>query len=172
LDTLHQPYKQIVKLNWKSWYEFRENYVLTGDFYWLMPVALGGNFNFNYLFSKGDFTPYVTGGLGMEYVYNDKDFFNSYNTEIKADTKRYSGPSLNIGLGYLVFRTYDIHLFGQLTYNVIFNDDMDNGITAEIGTVYRPVKKEAEAGKTSCWTTGLYVLGGLLIVDLLIASAH
>jgi hypothetical protein len=131
LDTTATEHGQFIRIKWKSWYEFRENMVFSVDAHWLALASFGATFNYHYLFSTKDFTPYAITGLGLEFVYNDK------SSDIVNDSKRYSGPLLNLGLGYLGFRTYDIHFFLQATYSITFNSDRDNGVVLELGSVYR-----------------------------------
>jgi hypothetical protein len=166
-DTTEVNYSQFIKLNWKSWYEFRENMAFSVDAHWLTSASFGATFNYHYLFSTKDFTPYAITGLGLEYVYNDK-FLDDAD-----DSKRHSGPMLNAGLGYLGFRTYDIHFFLQAAYSITFNSDLDNGVVLELGSVYRPAPKPDQKSESVTGFTKVMIgCGALLILTMIIGSVN
>ncbi len=159
--TLKQPYSQMVRLDWLNYWEFRQNLMLGFEGAWALPNVIGGDIDVQYLFNNSDYTPFMGGGLGIQYV---GDLSDSSTT-----AKRHSGPALNLQGGMILFRTYDVHVMARAQYQVVFDSDVDNGLTFDVGIIYRPSEKRESSGWGSFW--GYYLLGALLI-SVIGAAAH
>lgn len=128
--STRQRYSQMVRISWLNSWEFRENLMLGVDGSWALPNVVGADINLQYLFTRSDFSPFVGGGAGIQLVVPLDDSLDN--------SKRNSGPALNAQAGMIFFRTYDIHVVAKTQYQIVFNSDMDRGITYDLGVVYRP----------------------------------
>lgn len=150
-----QAYRQMIKITWLNTWEFRENLILGFDLVWAAPHAIGGDLNMQYLLNRSDFTPFLGGGLGLHFVRGDDG---------GDSDKRNSGPALNLQGGMILFRTYDVHVIARAQYHMVFNSDLDNGPSFDVGVVYQRREKEKEgSGWGSFWK---YYLLGILFVSL------
>jgi hypothetical protein len=157
-----QRYSQLVRLGWLNSWEFRENMMLSFDGQWAVPYVIGGDINLLFLFSKSDFSPFLGGGLGITYVGTTDDS--------ASDSKRNSGPAVNIQGGMIFFRTYDIHLVTRAEYQVVFNSDTDRGMAFDVGVVFRPREKgERRSFWSSAW---VYILLGGIFLSVAGVSTH
>lgn len=162
--TEKQPHSAMIRLGWLNSWEFRENMMLGAEASWAIPNVLTGDIDLTYLFSKTDISPFAGGGLGLQYVVPLDD-----STD---ESKRNSGPALNVQGGLVFFRTYDIHLIARAQYQVVFNSDIDNGAIFDLGVVYRPKEKATTGGGgvwSSFWT---YYLIGALVVGVIGAASN
>jgi hypothetical protein len=129
-DLRTHGYDQIIRLTWLNTWEFRNNLQLGTDLVWNTPdMSFGADASLRYLFARGDYTPFVGGGLGLHYVHGD-------NLEDDGSAKRNSGPAVNAQAGMMLFRTYDVNVMVRAQYQVIFNEDIDNGIAADVGVSF------------------------------------
>lgn len=138
----------IMGFNWLNWYETPQfavefnfgylwslNAMATGT----IPdepsvIDYGANVSFFYLLSKGDFSPYVGGGLGPRFIM------------MEAGGQGYGanfGMGFNAGGGLVLLRTYDFHVIidGRFALNLaeIPNYQGPHGsFNFSIGVVYRP----------------------------------
>jgi hypothetical protein len=126
-------YAQMIRLTWLNTWEFRNNLQLGTDLVWSTPSAFGADASLRYLFNRGDYTPFVGGGVGLHYVHSDH-----YDdpADAPAKDKRNSGPALNAQGGVMLFRTYDVNVMLRGQYQVIFNSDIDQGIAADVGVSF------------------------------------
>lgn len=151
--TKKNSYGQMIKVTWLNTWEFRENIILGFDAAWAIPTAIGGDLNFQYLLKRSDFTPFVGAGLGLHFIVPD---------DSAASDKRNSGPALNLQTGMILFRTYDIHVQARAQYHVVFNSDLDNGPSFDVGVVYQKRdKEERSSGWGSFWK--YYLLGAVFL---------
>lgn len=145
---------RIIRLAFINSWEFRENYMMGFELNWGMPNVIGGDINMQYLFTRTDFSPFLGGGLGLQYVIPLDDTVYAY--------KENAGPALNIQGGMLFFRTYDIHLMARAQYQWIFNDDGDRGMVYDVGVVYRPDRRGSGWG--TFWK--FYLVGALILATV------
>lgn len=129
--TKTHDYTQMIRLTWLNTWEFRNNLQLGTDLVWSTPSAFGADASLRYIFSRGDFSPFVGGGLGLHYVHGD-----DYDNESMDPRNRNSGPALNAQAGMMLFRTYDVNVMLRGQYQVIFNTDVDQGIAADVGVSF------------------------------------
>jgi len=157
-------YSQIIGLNLINSFELKPNMSLNLELTGYIPVAMGGDVNYQYFFSKGDFTPFVGGGLGLYYVRADE-----HKNQNVDETKQNSGPTLNAQTGLLLFRTYNIRLMLRTQYRVVFNTDMDQGISWDMCILYNQNKGESGEAQNSnaAWKYGV-LFGALGVVMLAI----
>jgi hypothetical protein len=146
---------RIIRLAYLNSWEFRENFMMGFDLTWGMPNVVGGDITMQYLFTRTDFSPFVGGGLGMQYVVPLDDTLFAY--------KENAGPAVNAQAGMLFFRTYDIHLMARAQYQWIFNDDKDQGMIYDVGVVYRPDRKGG-SGWGTFWK--FYLVGVLILATV------
>lgn len=151
-----QLYSQMIRLAFLNSWEFREDMRLGMDLTWAMPNVVGGDINLHYLFSRRDFSPFVGGGLGIQYVIPLDDTTDSY--------KRNSGPAVSAQAGMIFFRTYDIHLVARAQYQVVFNEDVDQGMIYDVGVVYRPDRNSRGSGWGTFWK--FYLVGALIMATV------
>jgi hypothetical protein len=150
-------YSQLIRLTWLNNWEFRDNMMLGVEGVWTMPHAIGLDFNLRYLLGRGDYSPFVGGGLGLHYVRGDDD---------APSDKRNSGPALNAQAGMLLFRTYDVNLMLRGQYQVIFNSDVDQGVAVDVGVSIgnKDGEKPSREERHSAWAyVGVAALTLLLI---------
>lgn len=150
-----QRYTQMVRFAWLNAWEFRENLMLGVDAAWALPNVVGGDINLKYLFTRSDFSPFIGGGMGIQWVIPLDDSTDN--------RKRNSGPALSAQGGMIFFRTYDIHLIAKAQYQFVFNTDMDNGMTYDLGIVYRPGANSRGGFWSSFWK--IY-LAGILVASI------
>ena len=119
---------------------------------------VGGDINLKYLFTRPDFSLFIGGGMGIQWVIPLDDSMDG--------RKRNSGPALSAQGEMIFFRTYDIHLIAKAQYQFVFNTDLDNGMTYDLGIVYRPSANSRGGFRSSFWK--IYLAG---ILELSIAGA-
>ncbi len=90
-----------------------------------------------YLFTKTDFCPYVSGGLGFKQLFVYRDIAGY---ELDAETA--SGMGLNFGGGIIAFRTYDFRLMLGARYGINFAsppvfEGPHHSLQISIGLTYR-----------------------------------
>ena len=78
--------------------------------------------------SDGDVAPFVGAGLGVHPGPADDNGRN--------DRKRYMGPALNVNAGLFFMRTYAFSMFLRGQYGVIFDSDLDQKLSADIGMLW------------------------------------
>jgi hypothetical protein len=164
LDTTQ--YKQILITDWVNWFELPKDLVLDWDLHVGWGAELGTHFSLLKLFSRTDFAPYAGGGVGLDYVFPE-----SYEDNAN---KRNSGFALNAKAGMLFFRTYSFRLMLDAGYKIVFNDDVDQGVTANLGIMW----KKAKGGSTAAYdgggasrnpfVGGLAVVGGIVVAVLIV----
>ncbi|MCK4576326.1 hypothetical protein KAU34_07955 [candidate division WOR-3 bacterium] len=88
-----------------SGYTFFDTTVSASEFYPEISIF--------YLLSKGDFCPFVGGGMGMRFLTIEKDFF---------DMETATALGINLGGGIILFRTYDFRIVLDGRYSINFAD--------------------------------------------------
>jgi len=78
--------------------------------------------------SDGDVAPFVGAGLGVHPGPADDNGRN--------DRRRYMGPALNVNAGLFFMRTYAFSMFLRGQYGVIFDSDLDQKLSADIGMLW------------------------------------
>jgi len=161
LDTTQ--YKQILMTDWVNWFELPKDLVLDWDLHVGWGEELGTHFSLLKLFSRTDFAPYAGGGIGLDYVFPE-------TMERDNSNKRNSGFALNAKAGMLLFRTYSFRLMVDAGYKIIFNDDVDQGVTANLGIMWKkPKASESDGGGSkSPLVTALAIVGGVVVTILVI----
>ena len=138
---------QKIKLSAMYMYDFKENESLLIEAlgYFGQPASFGLNASYLKYQNKENFSPYIGGGLGLQWV----PFCAGYNCEeLKPKDHRRSGISLNAQVGYMMFRTYDINIMTRLQYHIILNSDFDQGIVVDVGLLKKPTPK-SESSRTA-----------------------
>jgi hypothetical protein len=158
---LHQ-YSQMIRFTWLNTWEFRNDLALGADVAWSTPNAFGADLNLRYLFGRGDYTPFLGGGIGLHYVGDDKN---------GDENKRNSGPALNAQGGMMLFRTYDVNVMLRGQYQVIFNSDLDHGPAIDVGVSFRNKDKSPGGGGSSSGGLGMWGYAGLGLLFLMIVGA-
>jgi hypothetical protein len=125
------PYDQMIRLTWLNTWEFRNDLQLGTDLVWSIPGDIGADASLRYLFNRGDFSPFIGGGLGLHY--EQADHYDDSNDD---PHKRNSGPALNVQAGMMLFRTYDVNVMLRGQYQVIFNTDVDQGVAVDVGVSF------------------------------------
>ena len=85
--------------------------------------------------SYGDVSPFVGAGLGVHPGPADDNGRN--------DRKRYMGPALNVNAGVFFMRSYTFSLYLRGKYGVIFDSDLDQKISADIGLLWHKGSDDA-----------------------------
>jgi hypothetical protein len=162
-------YRQMIRLTWLNTWDFRNNLQLGTDIVWNVPTSIGADASLRYLFGRGDYTPFVGGGLGLHYVRGDA------NNDIAEGGKRNSGPTLNAQGGMFLFRTYDVNVMLRGQYQVILNSDVDHGVAVDVGVNFgnkEGGKASASSGSGDGWSALEYVGAGVLtLIALSLISA-
>lgn len=128
-----QTFSQIIHLSLFGSWQFNNNLLLNTDIVWgiALPFAdFGIDGNLDYIFTRGDYSPFVGGGLGIHWVHPDD------GTDI-GGSKNNSGFTITPQVGMLLFRTYDVNVMVRVYYQVIFDTDMDKGVGLDIGFTFR-----------------------------------
>jgi hypothetical protein len=160
LDT--NQYKQILMTDWVNWFELPKDLALEWDLHVGWGAELGTHFSLLKLFSRSDFAPYAGGGIGLDYVFPE-DYENNPD-------KRNSGFALNAKAGMLLFRTYSFRLMVDAGYKIVFNDDVDQGVTANLGIMWKKRSSgNAGGGSGNPLITGLAIVGGVVVTVFVIA---
>jgi hypothetical protein len=154
-------YRQVLSTDVVNWFELPKDLVLDWDLHIGWGAEFGSHFALLKLFSRNDFTPYAGGGIGMDYVFPG-------DVENSSD-KRNSGFALNGRVGMLLFRTYDFRLSVDGGYKIIFNDDMDQGVTANIGITWKKRSGEDSGGGRNPFFTALAIIGGIVVTVTVIS---
>ncbi|MGB9720674.1 MAG: hypothetical protein ACPL28_04230 [bacterium] len=155
----------IMGFNWVNWYETSKFAVeFSGGYLWsLNAMATGGitdepsivdygaDISFFYLLSKGDFCPYLGGGLGPRFI-----LMESGNQGFGANF----GMGFNAGGGIVALRTYDFHIIIDARYHLniaeIPNYQGPHGaFNFSIGVIYRPKHKKGGCGG-GCMSGGCF----------------
>ena len=106
--------------------------------------------------SDGDVSPFVGAGLGVHPGPADDNGRN--------DRKRYMGPALNLNAGVLFMRSYAFSLYLRGKYGVIFDSDMDQKISADIGLLWH---KDDGASHSDVARANNSSIGGLAVLLVL-----
>ncbi|OGJ89725.1 MAG: hypothetical protein A2268_07010 [Candidatus Raymondbacteria bacterium RifOxyA12_full_50_37] len=155
-------YKQVLMTDFVNWFELPKDLVLNWDLHVGWGAELGTHFSLLKLFSRGDFAPYAGGGIGLDYVFADP--FDDPN-------KRNSGFALNGKVGMLFFRTYNFRLSLDAGYKIVFNDDLDQGITTALGITWKKRPPSETTQSRNPVTTVLAVIGGIVVTIFVIGVA-
>ena len=158
----------MIRMSWLNSWDFHNNFALGAELVWNVPSSFGADANLRYMFGRGDFTPFVGGGLGLHYVQGDEE------SGTGSENKRNSGPALNAQAGMLMFRTYDVNVMLRGEYQVIFNDDVDHGVAVDVGVTFgdKGAKSGGNNGNSgsSDWNALEYIgaaFGTLLLIGIL-----
>jgi hypothetical protein len=130
-DTTYKINKprQALDMGITWWYEFRQNLAMDVEAKLAFPVATTFQIDVVKFFAKSDISPFVGGGMGMEYVFPD---------EPDPDNKMNLGPQLNVQGGVMLFRTYNVRAMFRGGYQYNFNSDRDQAVFFELGVLFAP----------------------------------
>lgn len=159
-DSTHRykPYSQIISLSLTHNWQFENNLLINSDVTWGVPDAfIGADLNLDYLFSRGDYAPFLGGGLGLYYVFLQDN---------PSGNKNYSGIAVNLDGGILLFRTYNANVMLRGQYRVILNSDLDNSVGIDLGVTYRKSEEDKSTGSSS-GGTGFFTVVGYIVVGLI-----
>ena len=129
LDTTLEHPSQALNLGLAWWYEFRQNLAMDVEAKIAIPSALTFQVDVVKFFAKSDISPFVGGGMGMEWVFPD---------DPDPDSKRNLGPQLNAQAGIMLFRTYNVRAMFRGGYQYTFNSDLDQAVFFELGILFAP----------------------------------
>jgi len=85
--------------------------------------AFGLTIGAYYIFSPKDFSPYVGGSAGIEWV-NEMPYYSEDADSIMGGASG-DGPAINIGGGLMLFQTYDFRVILDLKYTMVFVGEAD-----------------------------------------------
>jgi hypothetical protein len=128
-------FKQIFSTDFVSWFELPQNLSLQWDLHVGWRAEMGWHLILLKQFGRGDYSPYVGGGLGMNYC------FAGDPPEGVDENKRNSGFTLIGKAGVQLLRTYNFRVHADGGYKMVFNDDRDQGPYANIGIMWRKSPK-------------------------------
>jgi hypothetical protein len=134
--------RQALNMGITWWYEFRQNLAMDVEAKIAFPSAMDFQMDVVKFFSKGDISPFVGGGMGMEYVFPD---------DPDPDNKMNVGPQLNAQAGIMLFRTYNVRAMFRGGYQYTFNSDGDQAVYFELGVLFAPppARKSSGSGVTN-----------------------
>ncbi|QQS06697.1 MAG: hypothetical protein IPK50_07290 [Fibrobacterota bacterium] len=155
--TRYRQPRQNLTIGYSYWYEFRQNLTLDVELKGNIPSSLAFQLDVVNFFTRSDISPFVGGGLGMEYVFPDKP---------DPDDKINVGPQLNLQGGLMLFRTYDVRALVRGGYQITANSDHDQGAYAEVGLLYAPSTKKSGNQEAGVWRWILGGLVGLVVIGL------
>jgi hypothetical protein len=155
-------YKQVLITDFVNWFELPKDLALEWDLHVGWGAEFGSHFTLLKLFSRSDWAPYAGAGIGMDYVFPETYYGTS------DPNKRNSGFALNAKGGMLLFRTYDFRVSVDAGYKIIFNDDMDQGITTGLGITWKKRSSDDGGSGRSPLVTGLAIIGGIVVTCVVI----
>lgn len=126
--TTHHP-RQALDMGIAWWYEFRQNLAMDVEAKVEFPTAMAFQLDVVKFFAKSDISPFVGGGMGMEYVFPD---------DPDPEDKMNLGPQLNAQAGIMLFRTYNVRAMFRGGYQYTFNSDRDQAVFFELGVLFAP----------------------------------
>lgn len=132
--------RQALNLGITWWYEFRQNLAMDVEAKVAFPTALEFQLDLVKFFAKRDLSPFVGGGMGMEYVFPD---------DPDPDNKLNLGPQLNAQAGLMLFRTYNVRAMFRGGYQYTFNSDRDQAIYFELGVLFAPAPPRRSSAVTN-----------------------
>lgn len=121
--------RQALNMGITWWYEFRQNLAMDVEAKLEFPTAVAFQLDVVKFFAKSDISPFVGGGMGMEYVFPD---------DPDPDSKMNLGPQLNAQAGIMLFRTYNVRAMFRGGYQYTFNTDGDQAVYFELGVLFAP----------------------------------
>lgn len=121
--------RQALNMGIAWWYEFRQNLAMDVEAKVAFPVGMSFQMDLVKFFAKSDISPFVGGGMGMEYVFPD---------DPDPDSKMNLGPQLNGQAGIMLFRTYNVRAMFRGGYQYTFNSDRDQAVFFELGILFAP----------------------------------
>jgi len=170
-DRVSQQYRQVLSTDFINWFEIPRNLSLQWDLHIGWGAEMGSHLILLKQFGRGDVSPYVGGGLGINYC------FEGDPPEGVDENKRYSGFTL-VGKGGVQFlRTYNfrVHLDGG--YKYVFNDDPDQGPFLNLGIMWHKDHSRSEGstqGSTNPltrWQTIAGLISAILLINLVSSIA-
>ena len=87
-------------------------------------TAFGLSIGTFYIFSPKDFSPYVGGSAGIEWVMDMPYILDEGDSSFTGGASG-NGPALSIGGGLMAFQTYDFRLMLDLRYSIVFVGEAD-----------------------------------------------
>tara|TARA_B100001250_G_scaffold374880_1_gene362031 strand:+ start:93 stop:1211 length:1119 start_codon:yes stop_codon:yes gene_type:complete len=148
-EMIESNQSQKIKISAMYMYDFKENESLLIEAlgYFGEPTSFGVNASYLKYQNKENFSPYIGGGIGLQWVpyCSGYDCENDFN---KPEDHRRSGISLSAQAGYMMFRTYDINVMTRLQYHLVLNSDFDQGIVVDVGLLKKP-KPRAESSRST-----------------------
>lgn len=145
---------QLIGGTWINWYETPDFFITFNfPYYWSLNADLYNNtepgvldygveMGFYYAFSKGDFSPFVGGGLGPHFM-----MLRAGNYRTRANF----GMTFFGGGGIVMLRTYDFHVFteGRYMMNIAQLSGFQgphHGFMFRLGLVYRTRRRGCGGG--------------------------
>ncbi len=149
-----KSYSQILNTDFINWFELPKDLALEWDIHIGWQNEIGTHFSLLKLFSRRDFTPFAGGGIGIDYVFPDEPDSISKN-------KRNAGFAFNGKVGLMLFRTYSFRVFTSVGYKVVLNSDLDQGVCADLGILWKKHKSSERSG--SPLVGALAIIGGIVL---------
>ena len=88
-------------------------------------TAFGLSIGAYYIFSPKDFSPYLGGSAGIEWVMDMPYIVEEGDSFYTAGGASGDGPAITFGGGIIAFQTYDFHLVADLRYSLVFVGEAD-----------------------------------------------
>lgn len=164
---------QKIVLGFNYFYEFKENRALLAEFIWYTgaPFSFGADMSMLKYLGKGDFSPYIGGGLGIHWV----NYCRGYNCQDELNmpiNHRRSGINLNAQAGYVLFRTYNVNVIARAKYHLVLNSDLDQGFALDVALERKPTpKRSADESRLLLQQYRTYYIVGVLLLSLMGAAS-
>ncbi|MCK5833870.1 hypothetical protein KAH81_09420 [bacterium] len=88
-------------------------------------AAFGLSVGLYYIFAPQDFSPYVGGSAGIEWVMNMPYVEEEGDSSWVAGGASGDGPAISLGGGLIAFQTYDFRLMLDVRYTMVFLGEAD-----------------------------------------------
>ncbi|MDD5674773.1 MAG: hypothetical protein PHC61_11455 [Chitinivibrionales bacterium] len=158
-----KKYSQVLNTDFVNWFELPKDLALEWDLHVGWANEVGTHFSLLKLFSRKDFAPFAGGGIGLDYVFPD-------GVDSIAKDKRNGGFAINGKAGMILFRTYDFRVFTTLGYKIVFNSDLDQGISADMGIIWKKQRSSAHSSGNPV-VAGLAIVGGVVLGIIVLGVA-
>ncbi|MCU0609518.1 MAG: hypothetical protein MUF22_07115, partial [Chitinispirillaceae bacterium] len=106
-----KSYSQVLNTDFVNWFELPQNLALEWDLHVGWMNEIGTHFSLLRYFSRNDFSPFVGGGIGLDYVFPDDA--SAVSADPNLQDKRNGGFTINGKAGMMLFRTYSFRIFAN-----------------------------------------------------------
>ena len=141
-SSTSEEYASLFKFSWNYYNEFKNNTGLLFEIGAAPPVVSFIDMNFLKFENKLDTSPYYGGGLGFYSIRKNNDWGTS------GSDSNDGGMCLNLQVGVVLYRTYDLNVILRTKLVQIFNEDMDRGLMFDVGVQWKVKSRSREGGYT------------------------